>query len=415
MNSFDENDLIAYQLHELSPLRERAIRRALKLNPELAAELEGIAAMLRAFSSPEALPLVDAEAMERSWERVRPSLAVLTPKTALWRWGWEVAVGSGLAAAAVAAVVLMHPQAGPAVTTASLDGGVSASPFPVGEDTAEAGVRRGYPAPQRYNNRPGPLTTAPVNMGTSDAVIFLPLAENDGQGSASIAPAPRLFEIKQEGPLPPLPAAPLPQRQRVETSVSLGGFGQLTAPRLSDGSAGFVTQSLTPSAGVLGTFQQSFRPWLGYSVNMGYTRGSEHNTNNAGVGSAGAAADYSIANNVYELSLSYLAKTRLTKKLTGFADVGAGMMTFLPEHRGADAINYVPAHYRSLVPSVNFRPLGVGGVGVDYHLNAKLALRAEYRAQVYKYADYGTGLPKLTTVTSEPTVSLVYNFGGKKH
>ena len=64
---------------------------------------------------------------------------------------------------------------------------------------------------------------------------------------------------------------------------------------------------------------------------------------------------------------------------------------------------------------MNFRPLGVGGVGVDYRLSPKLAFRAEYRAQVYKYADYGFGVAKLTAVTSEPTVSLVYNFHGTKH
>ena len=58
--------------------------------------------------------------------------------------------------------------------------------------------------------------------------------------------------------------------------------------------------------------------------------------------------------------------------------------------------------------------MGVGGIGFDYSLTPHLGLRAEYRGQLYKYADYGNALPRNVTVTSAPTFSLTYNFGGRK-
>lgn len=208
---------------------------------------------------------------------------------------------------------------------------------------------------------------------------------------------------------PPPPARPAcAAKPRIETSISLGAFSQLSATRIVNSTPDFATESMSPSAGVLGTVRQSFKPLLGYSVNMGYTRASEHVTDNAGFNSSGTYSNFAIPANMYELSLSYLAQKHLNSKLTGFADIGAGMLAFLPVHRGADAINYVP--FRSLVPPVSFRPLGVGGVGIDYRLNPHFSLRAEYRGQLYKYADYGVGLHNYITVTSEPTISLVYNF-----
>jgi hypothetical protein len=64
----------------------------------------------------------------------------------------------------------------------------------------------------------------------------------------------------------------------------------------------------------------------------------------------------------------------------------------------------------SLNASVTFRPLGGGGGGLDYLLTHHLTLRTEYRGQLYKFSDYSNALPRYLTVTSEPTMSVVYNF-----
>jgi hypothetical protein len=145
---------------------------------------------------------------------------------------------------------------------------------------------------------------------------------------------------------------------------------------------------------------------------MGYTRATERATDNASLGSPYAVNNLTLPANVYELSLSYLAEKHVTPRLSGFADVGAGMLAFLPEHRGDPATDLL--YYGVFSPPVTFRPLGVGGVGLDYILSTHLTLRAEYRGQFYKFADYGNALPRYLTVTSEPTISLVYNFRTRK-
>lgn len=203
---------------------------------------------------------------------------------------------------------------------------------------------------------------------------------------------------------PALPSAPAPQpathsAHHLETSLSVGGFSQLTTTRLTYPGNTFHTESITPSAGLLATFRQSFKPWLGYSVNFGYTRASEHNTSNATTGTTGVLSNRIIQANMYELSFSYVAQKHITPHLTGFADIGGGMISFQSINTGVKS------------NITNYRPEGVGGVGVDYSLTNHLGLRAEYRGQLYKFADYGGQFGREYTVTSEPTLSLTYNFG----
>jgi hypothetical protein len=78
------------------------------------------------------------------------------------------------------------------------------------------------------------------------------------------------------------------QTRKAKTSsaidFSLGTFGELTPTRTPiesfSGQQGTsfnqTTQGASASAGVLGTFHQSFKPWLGYIVNLGYSRFSEN-------------------------------------------------------------------------------------------------------------------------------------------
>jgi hypothetical protein len=208
---------------------------------------------------------------------------------------------------------------------------------------------------------------------------------------------------------PPCIAKP----NKSDISLSLGAFSQLTIDRTQD-LFGFAVQGTAPSAGTLGTFRQTFSPWLGYSVNLGYTRVSEQYRNEAG--SFGSAAGLNIGSNMYETSLTYIAHTSANKRLSLFGDIGPGLSTFLPVHRGANAINYAPENFASLIPGVQVRPTGVFGSGVDIHLTHHFDLRAEYRGLVYNNPDFRTGdtLSKKLTLTSEPTISLVYHFHASK-
>lgn len=202
---------------------------------------------------------------------------------------------------------------------------------------------------------------------------------------------------------------------RVETSISLGAFAQLTTARSKDiPYNATIVQGTAPSAGVLGTFRQTFSPWLGYSVNLGYSRLSEHYRGYTVSTDSGQYVNgFNVSTNVYESSLTFLAHTRVNHHYSIFADAGPGILTFLPVHRGADAINYVPFQYESLVPGVQVRPAGVFGSGLDFRLTRFLSLRAEYRGLLYKNPDFETGAApysRLMTLTSEPTFSVVYNF-----
>ena len=48
-HAIDQDDLIAFHLHELSPQQERALHRVLRTNPALQAESVAIAATLQRF------------------------------------------------------------------------------------------------------------------------------------------------------------------------------------------------------------------------------------------------------------------------------------------------------------------------------------------------------------------------------
>jgi opacity protein-like surface antigen len=204
--------------------------------------------------------------------------------------------------------------------------------------------------------------------------------------------------------------------------VSLGAFGQLTGTRtpvitnqFSFGvSTAQKTQGTTPSAGVLGTLHQSFRPWLGYNVNLGYTRFSE----NYSYGSAflpskdstfkpfSSFSQGAIGTNMYELTIAYVVDGPRNKRFSTFGQFGGGGLFFLPTQSNSPA-------------SQQTRPAMVFGVGMNYKLTNHLDVRAEYRGLFYKNPDfaYYVGnfpITKLFTVTNTPAVSLVYRFGRAK-
>lgn len=194
---------------------------------------------------------------------------------------------------------------------------------------------------------------------------------------------------------------------RVETYVSVGAMGQLTATRVSQSSSNFVTQSLSPSAEVFATFQQSFKPWLGYSANFGYTRTTYRYTAAPALFGSVIGSTY-IPNNVYETSVSYVARQHLTNRLTAFGEAGGGAISFAAITR---SVHSTGGTQFSVERSNTFRPVGIAGFGMDYQLMHGFGLRAEYRGLFSSYPDYASGQPGLTTLNSEPTMSITYAFG----
>ncbi len=194
---------------------------------------------------------------------------------------------------------------------------------------------------------------------------------------------------------------------RVETSVSVGAMGQLTATRISQSSSNFITQSLSPSAEVFATFQQSFKPWLGYSANFGYTRTTYRYTAAPALFGSVIGSTY-IPNNVYETSVSYIARKHLTNRLTAFGEAGGGAISFAAITRSVHSTGGTEFNVQR---SNTFRPIGIAGFGMDYQLMHGFGLRAEYRGLFASYPDYASGQPGLATLNSEPTVSITCAFG----
>jgi opacity protein-like surface antigen len=202
-----------------------------------------------------------------------------------------------------------------------------------------------------------------------------------------------------------------------EINISLGVFGQTTATRMlthafyGEGWTSFdqTTMGNSNSVGVLGTLHQSFRPWLGYSVNLGYTRVSEKFSYGGEATASPQQPGYiccvffhdSAGFNMYELTAAPSVHGPRTTRMDTFAQLGGGVLSFLP------TMNPSPSR-------VMFRPAGLFGAGLDYKLSPHWALRAEYRGLLYRLPDFrDTGGRKPYTVTHEPTISVVYRFGEK--
>jgi len=206
-----------------------------------------------------------------------------------------------------------------------------------------------------------------------------------------------------------------------QTSFSLGTFGQFTPTRIESNAefgepqyVNFLTSGASPTVGVLGTFRQQFRPWLGYSVNMGYTRVTERFTQYSNFPNTFNDYDVKVNTNMYELSLSYTASKQLTPRMSGFAEAGAGALAFLP----AIPRSVLPSPYSSFqnqfyFANVAFAPETVGGLGVHWHLANSFGFRAEYRGLIYTNTVFQHTVHKAMTLSSEPTVSLTYSFGHK--
>jgi hypothetical protein len=197
---------------------------------------------------------------------------------------------------------------------------------------------------------------------------------------------------------------PIPCRtssHRPDTSLSLGLFPQLTLTRTRESFNSILGQSSAPSTGTLGTFRQTFNPWLGYSVNLGYSRVAEQYLNAGSADAYSSLQGYKADTNVYETSVTYIAHTHAGQRISLFGELGPGLLTFLPVDRGPNS---------SL--SVQVRPTAVFGSGIDIHLTDRFDLRAQYHGLLYSNPDFETGdyLSKQITLTSEPTLSLVYNF-----
>lgn len=94
--------------------------------------------------------------------------------------------------------------------------------------------------------------------------------------------------------------------------------------------------------------------------------------------------------------------------MSGFLEPGGGKVAFVPT--GSHSPPAGPPFFGPSFGGITeYRADGVAGIGIHLHLANSFGLRAEYRGLLYKSPQFGE--PELTTVSSEPTLSLTYSFG----
>jgi hypothetical protein len=167
-SNFNEEDLIAFHLNELPRARANDLRRALESDAQLATESEEIAATLRAFRDAPT-PHIDAAMMERSWSNVRSSLAVLPKRPRRRFFVWGTALAGSLVAVVVAVTLLFTTHR--ASLTEQASASAAHSPLLTPVSTALDRIRGKHSSAPLVNNRPGPLTTAPVDAIADDPAM----------------------------------------------------------------------------------------------------------------------------------------------------------------------------------------------------------------------------------------------------
>src|ERR1700679_22288 len=104
-------------------------------------------------------------------------------------------------------------------------------------------------------------------------------------------------------------------------------FGQFSGTSNGNG----IQDKPTDSLGALGTVRQSFKPWLGYEVNYGYTRSAER--------SAVLPLGVQVQSNLHEVSVAYLVQGPSFLGFQPFGAVGTAALIFLPTSVGGQRYN----------------------------------------------------------------------------
>lgn len=442
-HSLNQEDLIAFHLHELSLPQERALHRVLRTNPALQAESLAIASTLRAFPKHEAALPLDAAALDRNWQSLRNALPVLAPaaiptRTLFPCWAFPALAASALATTAV--ILTLHhttnatpatiatnrsissanttpPAPNPASTS---DSALSSSPFAPFSVPTPSSIRH-TPLVGHGSQQPYPTfaaispTSAPAAppTGTNPPQAIISSPSETPAANASIATT----QQPQSQPAPTFtPISETRGHTRIHhhhsTDITLAVLGNISSARpftatQGTGSSAVIaslTQSTTPSIGVLASFHQQFSPWRGYRATASYSQPTfEYTYSLAADSSSGNIVD----ENAYELSGTYVVEGPHHRRISTAAEAGAGLLALLPASPNL-----------SSVPVVNaYRPAAVFGAYAEFTLTRRLALHAGYRALLYKGPSaaltYGSIVPTTPgnlTFGSEPVVGLTYRF-----
>jgi hypothetical protein len=444
--SIDQDDLIAFHLHELSPSQERALHRVLRTNPTLQSESVAIATTLRAFPKQEAALPLDAAAHERRWLALRPSLPIhvppttaprsLFPRSLLSHWALPAFVGSALVATALLISLHHNPHTTPTTiaTTQSPTSTVPSNAAPISiapstGPTLTAFTQHHWNSNQTNNPSSfpsaAPTQTALANLSTNlfPTEPHSPIPQTQVSPATTTNPTTATTESpasQSTSPISAISTSPT-QLSKVRpptihhphtTDVTLAAFADLTATDSTSSTSGTGTslitnsrsQTASPAVGALASFHQQFRPWLGYRVTATYSHPTFEYTNITSTSSNTSSSGPGLVNTqVYELSGTYVAQGPHRRRLTTSVEAGASVLDFHPNPNQSQ--------------TTSIRAAAVVGVGAEYALTRRFSLHAGYRALIYKAPAFsdtdviGTFASTNTVFSSNPILGITYRLG----
>ena len=443
-HALNQDDLIAFHLHELSSPQERAVHRVLRANPALQAESLAIASTLRAFPKHEPSLSVDAATLDRNWQTLRNSLPLYasttaTPRTLFSRWIFPALAASALAASAVIFSLHHTPHTSPStLATNHAPSATNAAP-PTATSDAESSTNPSKP----FNAQPSSASrhVALINHASPQPPSFsasaTPVPVPTSSATRSLT-APTTKASPAETPLadttvatthPPqspqnttpltLTFTPISQKRGYAhshhehiTDVTLAVLGNLTPARSFTAAQGTgpdaviasLTQTTTPALGMLASLHQQFRPWIGYRATASYSQPTFEYTY---LIAAGSSSGNIVDENAYELSGTYVIEGPRHRRLSTAAEAGGGLIALLPASPNLSAVPVADA----------YRPAAVFGASAELRLTRHLALHAGYRALVYRgpsaaltYGSIVPTAPNNFTFSNEPVLGLTYRF-----
>jgi hypothetical protein len=454
-HTIDQNDLIAFHLHELSPQQERAVRRVLHIHPGLQSESLAIASTLRAFPKHEpSLPL-NAAALDRHWLAVRPSLpshiAPAMPPRSLFarslftRWALPTIAASVLAAAAL--FLSLHHNAHPAPSTlaiatpprlAAITSKAAHSPSSVPTATSVPPSRSVSSSDSIFSastpadtaiNPARPTLFAPTQPETSQASTSIPIAE-PAMTPAPAKPIASNLPIDSSTPPSVLP----PATSLLQSTESAGssspfalhhapthrGFAQANARNdvalslqgafsnsATPGNSNFYRQNPAASVGGLVEFRHISKPLLGWEATYSFRRANElydelvYEPVGSSCGNTVCPAPtYAVSANAQQFTADWVASGHI-RSFRPFVLLGAGLLLTRPlsGQSGTASSSQAAVDY---------------GAGIDWRLAPRIGLRLQYRGDLYKAP--GIVPPNNTSPntgfmhTSEPAIGMYYRF-----
>lgn len=190
-----------------------------------------------------------------------------------------------------------------------------------------------------------------------------------------------------------LAAVSIAAAQEGRADVAVSGIAVFTR----DSSGNGITQAVTNSGGLLGSFRYRIRRNDTIELNYGYTRDSQIYT-------SGTAFSFQEQQaNVHELTAAYVYQFNRKQKLNPFVLGGGGLLLYRP--------NTVSTH--SLVdPQTDTEGTILAGIGANYRLTDALGVRVQLRGLMHKSPNFGVNAASTGAwaLTGEPSIGLTLRF-----